>query len=64
MPVKGEKMELTKEEVLFISNCLIAYQAELRNTSTFGCVSDAITEQVAKISELNTKLLNSIERKD
>ena len=59
-------MELTKEEVLFISNCLIAYQSELSGTSkaTFGCVSDAITEQVAKISELNTKLLNSIERKD
>ena len=59
-------MKLTKEETLFISNCLIAYQAHLLGASktTFGCVSDAVTGQVTKISELNTKLLNSIERKD
>ena len=59
-------MKLTKKKVLLISNCLIAYQAKLLGASkaTFGCVSDAITEQVAEISELNTKLLNSIERKD
>lgn len=59
-------MDLNNEELIFISECLISYQAALLNVRklTFGSINDAANEQVSKISKLNTKIMDIVEGKE
>lgn len=55
----------TKEELVFMSECLISYQAMLLNVSkcTFGDLSTECHKNIRKLSELNTKLCNEAEKR-
>ena len=59
-------MEFTKEELMFMSECLISYQAALLNVRklTFGSLNDATSEQVSIISKLNTKIMDIVDNSE
>lgn len=52
-------MEFSSGELLYISECLISYQSVLLDIrkNTFGSMSDAITAQIEKISEINNRII-------
>ena len=55
----------TKEELVFMADCLISYQAMLLNVSkyTFGNLGTECHKNINRIAELNSKLCNEVEKR-